>query len=262
MAVNKSLQDLAREGKVSEASGKYEIATQPPEAPAIEEPPAPPEPPPVEAPPPVAEIPAEEATPDQQQAPSFSQQLQQLKASVAALEANDELAVLEVMKTFQESLTPGTIAGHLTAVNWNFEGVHPRVAVNKALKDLIREGKISESGGQYQIVEQPPEAPVIEEPPAPPLEAPPQDSEASIRQGRQDLEASMAILEVNDEVAVLEVMKTFQEPLSPDTIGEHLAAVNWDFEDRDPQEAISESLQNLLARGMIKETNGSYEISG
>ena len=261
MAVNKSLKDLTREGKVSEASGKYEIATQPPEAPAIEEPPAPPEPPPSEAP------------------SSVNQGRQELEASVAVMELNDEMAVLEVMKTFTDPLTPGAIAEHLTAVNWNFEGVHPRVAVNKSLQDLAKEGKVSEASGKYEIATQPPEAPAIEEPPAPPepppVEVPPpvaeipaeeatpdQQQAPSFSQQLQQLKANLAVLEANDELAVLEVMKTFQEPLSLDTIGEHLAAVNWDFEDRDPQEAISESLQNLLARGKIKETNGSYELSG
>ncbi len=140
------------------------------------------------------------------------------------------------------------------------------MAVNKALKDLAREGQVSESGGKYQVVEHPPEAPVIEAPPVPPapppVEAPPPAEEpSSVDQGRQELEASVALLELNDEVAVLEVLKTFQEPLSPDIIGQHLAAVNWDFEDKDPQEAINEALQKLLARGKIKETNGSYELS-
>ena len=254
VAVNKALKDLAREGQVNESSGKYQVVEQPPEAPPVEEPPAPPEPPPVEAPPPAEEP------------PSVDQGRQELEASVAVLKLNDEMAVLEVMKTFTDPLTPGAIAEHLTAVNWNFEGVHPRVAVNKALKDLAGEGQVNESSGKYQVVEQPPEAPPVEEPPAPPepppVEAPPPaEAEASIKQGRQELEASIAVMELNDEVAVLEVMKTFQEPLAPDTIGQHLAAVNWNFEDQDPQEAINQALQELLAKGKVTESDGKYGIA-
>ena len=214
----------------------------------------PPEPPPVEAPPP-SEAPS-----------SVDQGRQDLEASVAVLELNDEMAVLEVMKAFTDPLTPGAIAEHLTAVNWNFEGVHPRVAVNKSLKDLAREGKVSEASGKYEIATQPPEAPAIEEPPAPPepppgAAPPPSEAPSSVNQGRQELEASVAVLELNDEMAVLEVMKAFTDPLTPGAIAEHLTAVNWNFEGVHPRVAVNKSLQDLTREGKVSEASGKYEIA-
>ena len=101
-----------------------------------------------------------------------------------SLNLNPKKVVLEVMKAFTDPLTPGAIAEHLTAVNWSFEGVHPRVAVKKALKDLAQKGTIRESDGKYEIAT------------PPPVEAPPLDAEASIKQGRQKLEASMSMQKV------------------------------------------------------------------
>ena len=122
----------------------------------------------------------------------------------AVLKLDYEKAVLEVMQTFQDPLPPGAIAEHLTAVNRNFEGVHPRVAVKKVLKDLAGEGQVSESGGQYQIVEQPPEAPVIEEPPVPAVEQ--VEIKAAV-----DSSTAPNLLDIQDDEIVCSIGIQFQD---------------------------------------------------
>ncbi len=69
-----------------------------------------------------------------------------------ALELNDEVAVLELLKMFQKPLSPGKIADELVAVHWNFQGQHPRAAVNAALQKMVDEGKVKQvNGGDYGL---------------------------------------------------------------------------------------------------------------
>jgi hypothetical protein len=76
----------------------------------------------------------------------------QLEETVMALELNDEVAVLELLKMFHKPLSPGKIADELVAVNWNFQGQHPRAAVNAALHKMVNEGKVQQvNGGDYGV---------------------------------------------------------------------------------------------------------------
>ena len=76
----------------------------------------------------------------------------QLEETVMSLELNDEVAVLELLKMFQQPLSPGKIADELVAVHWNFQGQHPRAAVNAALQKMVDEGKVKQvNGGDYGI---------------------------------------------------------------------------------------------------------------
>ena len=76
----------------------------------------------------------------------------QLEETVMALELNDEVAVLELLKMFQRPLSPGKIAEELVAVHWNFQGLNPRAAVNAALQKMVDEGKVKQlNGGDYGL---------------------------------------------------------------------------------------------------------------
>jgi hypothetical protein len=76
----------------------------------------------------------------------------QLEETVMGLELNDEVAVLELLKMFQKPLSPGKIAEELTAVHWNFQGQHPRAAVNAALQKMVNEGRVTQvNGGDYSL---------------------------------------------------------------------------------------------------------------
>ena len=76
----------------------------------------------------------------------------QLEETVMALELNDEVAVLELLKMFQKPLSPGKIAEELVAVHWNFQGQHPRAAVNAALHKMVNQGRVKQvNGGDYGL---------------------------------------------------------------------------------------------------------------
>ena len=76
----------------------------------------------------------------------------QLEETVMSLELNDEVAVLELLKMFQQPLSPGKIADELVAVHWNFQGQHPRAAVNAALQKMVDQGKVKQvNGGDYGL---------------------------------------------------------------------------------------------------------------
>lgn len=59
-------------------------------------------------------------------------------------------------------------------------------------------------------------------------------------------------LELNDEVAVLEVLKTFGQLMSPATIAEHLVAVEWVFRDECPLTAVNTALEKMLEKGQVR----------
>ena len=76
----------------------------------------------------------------------------QLEETVMGLELNDEVAVLELLKMFQKPLSPGKIAEELVAVHWNFQGQHPRAAVNAALHKMVNQGRVKQvNGGDYGL---------------------------------------------------------------------------------------------------------------
>jgi len=51
-----------------------------------------------------------------------------------------------------QPLSPGKFAEELVAVNWNFQGQHPRAAVNAALQKMVNEGKVQQvNGGDYGV---------------------------------------------------------------------------------------------------------------
>jgi hypothetical protein len=75
-----------------------------------------------------------------------------LEETVMGLELNDEVAVLELLKMFQKPLSPGKIAEELVAVHWNFQGQHPRAAVNAALQKMAEAGRVRQvNGGDYSL---------------------------------------------------------------------------------------------------------------
>ena len=70
-----------------------------------------------------------------------------------ALELNIEVAVREVLRIFgKEPLSVDEIAQHLGAVRWDFGELHPRVATNEALKNLVtRGGATKQDDGKYMF---------------------------------------------------------------------------------------------------------------
>ena len=106
----------------------------------------------------VAEAVAVAAAPDQPEATSPENTAEvevrrtQLEETVMGLELNDEVAVLELLKMFQKPLSPGKIAEELVAVHWNFQGQHPRAAVNAALHKMVNQGRVKQvNGGDYGL---------------------------------------------------------------------------------------------------------------
>lgn len=106
----------------------------------------------------VAEEVAVAAAPDQPEATSPENTAEvkvrrtQLEETVMGLELNDEVAVLELLKMFQKPLSPGKIAEELVAVHWNFQGQHPRAAVNAALHKMVNQGRVKQvNGGDYGL---------------------------------------------------------------------------------------------------------------
>ena len=106
----------------------------------------------------VADEVAVAAAPDQPEATSPENTAEvkvrrtQLEETVMGLELNDEVAVLELLKMFQKPLSPGKIAEELVAVHWNFQGQHPRAAVNAALHKMVNQGRVKQvNGGDYGL---------------------------------------------------------------------------------------------------------------
>ncbi len=133
------------------------VTDQAEEAPVQEETPpvVEPAPEPVEAAP-QEEAPAAEESAQSEPSPESTTEIKerrnQLEETVMALELNDEVAVLELLKMFHKPLSPGKIADELVAVNWNFQGQHPRAAVNAALQKMVNEGKVQQvNGGDYGV---------------------------------------------------------------------------------------------------------------
>lgn len=123
----------------------------PPAAPPAARPKAP-EP----AAPTAAPLPSAPPPPQRTAAPggaSIEEKRQELQESMVALELNDEVAVREVLRAFggEGSLTQNEIIDHLTSVGWNFGGVHPRVAVIKALDNLVAQGGATLVDGRYSF---------------------------------------------------------------------------------------------------------------
>ena len=78
---------------------------------------------------------------------------------------------------------------------------------------------------------------------------------------REILQETVRGLELNDEVAVVEVLQTFEEALAPEAIVDHLQAVSWCFQDGEPQAAIDAALKKLLDKGKVKEIKGHYRTA-
>ncbi len=77
----------------------------------------------------------------------------ELNEKVADGELNHEVAVLEVLKTFQKPMSVGKIANELVAIHWDFGDHHPRIIVHEALKKILERGMVEQVRGDYQPVE-------------------------------------------------------------------------------------------------------------
>jgi hypothetical protein len=134
-----------------EAAPQEEIAAEPVEAAPVEDPVADPVAAASQEEAPAAEEPAQ-SEPSPESTTEIKDRRNQLEETVMALELNDEVAVLELLKMFHKPLSPGKIADELVAVNWNFQGQHPRAAVNAALHKMVNEGKVQQvNGGDYGV---------------------------------------------------------------------------------------------------------------
>ena len=77
----------------------------------------------------------------------------ELTEKVVDSEIDHEVAVLEVLKTFNRPMSMGKIANELVAVHWDFGTHHPRIIVHEALKKILAEGTVEQiSGGDYRLV--------------------------------------------------------------------------------------------------------------
>ena len=83
---------------------------------------------------------------------------------------------------------------------------------------------------------------------------------AEVDERRELLEESIKGLELDDEVAILELLKISPKPLLPDKIADELLAVQWDFQDQDPLDAVEVALKKMLDEGKVKRKMGFYEI--
>jgi hypothetical protein len=77
----------------------------------------------------------------------------ELNQKVGDGETNHEVAVLEVLKTFQKTMSVGKIAHELVAIHWDFGSHHPRIVVHEALKKMLEKGAVEEFRGDYRWVE-------------------------------------------------------------------------------------------------------------
>ena len=69
---------------------------------------------------------------------------------MVALELNVEVAVREVLRIFgKEPLSVDELVQHLTAVSWDFGGLHPRVVTAEAIKSLVNRGGAKEENGKF-----------------------------------------------------------------------------------------------------------------
>ena len=133
------------------AAPQEEVAAEPVESVPVEEPVAEPVAAASQEEAPAAEEPAQ-SEPSPESTTEIKDRRNQLEETVMALELNDEVAVLELLKMFHKSLSPGKIADEVVAVNWNFQGQHPRAAVNAALHKMVNEGKVQQvNGGDYGV---------------------------------------------------------------------------------------------------------------
>ena len=76
---------------------------------------------------------------------------------------------------------------------------------------------------------------------------------------RHELNEKVAEAELNHEVAVLEVLKTFQKPMSVGKIANELVAIHWDFGDHHPRIVVHEGLKKMLEKGMVEQVRGDYQ---
>ena len=77
----------------------------------------------------------------------------ELNEKVTESEMNHEVAVLEVLKTFQKPMSVGKIANELVAVHWDFGRHHPRIVVHEALKKVLEAGAVEKIRGDYRHIE-------------------------------------------------------------------------------------------------------------
>ncbi|MEE8349357.1 MAG: hypothetical protein V3R94_07295 [Acidobacteriota bacterium] len=119
--------------------------TVPADEPVMQTPPA--VPPPPTAPTAAPTVPTAPVPPVAMEA-----QYQELHETVVALELNIEVAVREVLRIFgKQPLSVDEISQHLSAVNWNFGDLHPRVVTNEALKNLVERGGATEENGKFMF---------------------------------------------------------------------------------------------------------------
>jgi len=109
---------------------------------------------------------------------------------------------------------------------------------------------------------EPPVRPAPEPVPSPPVEAPAVES-ASVEEKQAELQESMVAMELNDGVAVREVLRVFGSGGMPvEQIIEQLELVRWNFGEVHPRVVVTNALKELLANGKVKETpDGKWEFS-
>ena len=83
------------------------------------------------------------------------------------------------------------------------------------------------------------------------------EMEPAIRaEKRHELTEKVVDSEIDHEVAVLEVLKTFKKPMSMGKIANELVAVHWDFGTHHPRIIVHEALKHILAEGTVEQISG------
>jgi hypothetical protein len=97
----------------------------------------------------------------------------------------------------------------------------------------------------------------------PPDQTPPAKTQEDLAEKHQELQESVMALELNDEVAVREVLRTFGGggAMTAGEVVEHLKAIQWQFGDISPRVVVTNALSNMVEQGKAKETDGKYEFS-
>jgi diguanylate cyclase (GGDEF)-like protein len=78
---------------------------------------------------------------------------------------------------------------------------------------------------------------------------------------RHELNAKVAESKMTHEVAVLEVLKIFQKPMSVGKIANELVAIRWDFENHHPRIVVYEAIKKLLGKGVEERIRGDYTVA-
>lgn len=84
---------------------------------------------------------------------------------------------------------------------------------------------------------------------------------AQVEERRQVLEETVMAFKLDHAVAVMEVLKMFQKPLSVGKIADELVAIRWNFQDQHPRAVVEAELKRMENEGKVKQANGTYRIS-